>query len=72
MVNSSCQEAALSKEIESLNVPKDSEFLTKEQVMELASLMKDDAPLEEKRRILQSLIYYIEIDEEEVIIHWKF
>lgn len=40
--------------------------------MELASLMKDDAPLEEKRRILQSLIYYIEIDEEEVIIHWKF
>ena len=66
------QKTDLSKELESLNVPKDSEFLTKEQAMEIASLMRDDLPLEKKRDIVQSLMYYIEIDEESVIIHWRF
>ena len=46
--------------------------MTDEQVRTIAGLMKDDLPLEDKRNIVQSLIYFIEIDEEDVIIHWKF
>ena len=65
------QKTALTKELESMNVPK-TDTMTTKQVMDIASLMKDDLPLEDKRSIVQSLIYYIEIDEEDVIIHWKF
>ena len=63
---------ALSKELESLNVPEDKPAMTAEEVRSIASLMKDDLPLEDKRNIIQSLIYYIEIDEDDIIIHWKF
>ena len=63
--------ANLKKELESMQVP-DKETMTDEQVRTIAGLMKDDLPLEDKRNIVQSLIYYIEIDEEDVIIHWKF
>lgn len=63
---------ALTKELDSMNVPDKDAGLTSEQIQEIASLMTDDLPLEDKRNIVQSLIYYIEIDEENVIIHWKF
>ena len=63
---------ALSKELDSLNVPSKENELTTEEIRSLAALMDDDLPLEDKRTIIQSLIYYIEIDEDDVIIHWKF
>ena len=63
---------SLKKELETLEVPKNNEAMTEEEIRSIASLMKDDLPLEDKRNIVQSLIHYIEIDEEEVIIHWKF
>lgn len=63
---------ALSKELASLNVPDDKDVMTDEQVRSIAALMKDDLPLEDKRNIVQSLIYQIEIDEDDVAIHWKF
>ena len=63
---------ALSKELDSLNVPTAEDVMTDEQIRSIAALMKDDLPLNDKRNIVQSLIYYIEIDEENIIIHWKF
>ena len=63
---------ALSKEMDSLNVPDTDDVMSDEQIRSIAALMKDDLPLEDKRNIVQSLIYYIEIDEENIIIHWKF
>ena len=65
------KKTALSKELESLNVPK-RDTMTTQEVMDIASLMKDDLPLEDKRNIVQSLIHFIEIDEDNVIVHWKF
>ena len=65
------QKTALSKELDSMNIP-EQETMTTQEVMDIASLMKDDMPLEDKRNIVQSLIYYIEIDDDDVIIHWKF
>lgn len=65
------QKTALTKERDSMNVPK-TDTLTTQEVMDIASLMKDDLSLEEQRNIVQSLIYYIEIDEDNIIIHWKF
>ena len=62
----------LTKELDSLKVPVAESVMTEEQIRTIAGLMKDDLPLEDKRSIVQSLIYYIEIDEENVIIHWKF
>ena len=64
--------AALTKELDTLNVPDDKEALTVQQVQDIASLMTDDLPIEDKRNIVQSLIYYIEIDEDDVLVHWKF
>lgn len=63
---------ALTKEMDSLNVPDNKEVMTDEQIRSIAALMNDDLPLEDRRNIVQSLIYYIEIDEENIIIHWKF
>ena len=63
---------ALSKEIDAMNIPDIKDVLTDQEIREIASLMKEDLPLEDKRNIVQSLIYYIEIDEDNVIIHWKF
>ena len=65
------QKTALTKELDSMSVPK-TDAMTTQEVMDIASLMKDDLPLEDKRNIVQSLIYYIEIDEDNVTIHWKF
>jgi site-specific DNA recombinase len=62
----------LTKELETLYVPETDSTMTEEQIRTIASMMKDDMPIEEKRCIVQSLINYIEIDEEDIIIHWKF
>ena len=65
---------ALEKELESLVVPDaDDDGMTNEQIQTLASVMNNkDLTLEDKRNIVQSLIYYIEIDDEDILIHWKF
>ncbi len=63
---------ALTKELDSMSVPDTNDVMTTEQIRSVAALMKDDLPLEDKRNILQSLIYYIEIDNDNIIIHWKF
>ena len=66
------RKTALTKELDSLNVPRNDDVMTDEEIRTIAALMKDDLPLEDKRNIVQSLIYYIEIDEENIAIHWKF
>ena len=65
---------ALEKELDLLDIPDtDDEGMTIEQIQSLASVLNDkDLTLEDKRNIVQSLIYYIEIDEEKILIHWKF
>lgn len=65
---------ALEKELDSLDIPDtDDAGMTNEQIQNLAVLINDkDLTLEEKRDIVQSLIYYIEIDNEDILIHWKF
>ena len=65
---------ALEKELESLDVPDtDDEGMTIKEIQTLASMMNDkDLTLKDKRNIVSSLIYYIEIDDENVLIHWKF
>lgn len=65
---------ALEKELDLLDIPDtDAEGMTIEQIQSLASVLNDkDLTLEDKRNIVQSLIYYIEIDEEKILIHWKF
>ena len=63
---------ALSKERDSLDIPTTDAVLTAEEIRGIASLMSDDLPIEDRRNIVQSLIYYIEIDEDNIIIHWKF
>lgn len=64
---------ALEKELDSLDVPDTDDEMTAEQIQNLAELINDkDLTLEEKRSIVQSLIYYIEIDNDDVYVHWKF
>ena len=65
---------ALEKELDSLDVPDtDNEGMTTEQIQTLAAVINNkDLTLEDKRRVVQSLIYYIEIDNENIDIHWKF
>ena len=65
---------ALEKELDSLDVPDtDDDGMTPEQIQNLANVINDkDLTLEDKRAIVQSLIYYIEIDNEDILIHWKF
>ena len=63
---------ALQSELNSLDVP-DEDEMTVEEIQSIASLMDDEnLDLADKRKIIQSLIYYIEIDEEDILIHWKF
>jgi site-specific DNA recombinase len=62
---------SLTKELEGLNVQQ-IRTMTDEEIVNIASMMDDDLPLEDKRSIVQSLIHHIEIDEENIIIHWKF
>ena len=63
---------ALTKELENMKVPEPENVMTDEQVRDTAALMEKDFPLEDKRNILQSLIYYVEIDGENILIHWRF
>lgn len=63
---------ALQKEIDSLDVP-DSDEMTVDEIQSIAAMMSDEKlTLQDKRNIIQSLIYYIEIDNEDILIHWKF
>jgi site-specific DNA recombinase len=64
----------LEKELDSLDVPEnDDDGMTNEQIQTLADIINNkDLTLEDKRNIVQSLIYYIEIDNEDILIHWKF
>lgn len=63
---------ALQNEINSLDVP-DSDEMTTEEIRSIASMMNDKSlTLQDRRNIIQSLIYYIEIDNDDVLIHWKF
>ena len=63
---------ALQKEIDSLDVP-DSDEMTVDEIQSIAAMMNDESlSLQDKRNIIQSLIYYIEIDNDDVTIHWKF
>ncbi len=68
------KKTALEKELDSLEVPDtDDEEMSIEQIQTLASVMDNkDLTLDEKRNIVQSLIYYIEIDNDDVVVHWKF
>ena len=64
---------SLQRELEALKGAEDEEdFLTVEQAQSIAQLLKDDSTRETARDIVRSLIYYIEIDNEDVYIHWKF
>ena len=63
---------ALQKEIDSLDVPEEDEMTT-EEIQSIAAMMNDEKlSLADKRSIIQSLIYYIEIDNDDILIHWKF
>jgi site-specific DNA recombinase len=63
---------ALQKEIDTLDVP-DEDEMTVEEIQSIATMMDDEnLPLADKRNIIQSLLYYIEIDGDNVLIHWKF
>lgn len=62
----------LENELESLGVPEDKDILTTQEIQDMASLMSDDLDLKEKRNIISTLIYYIEIDGDDIYIHWKF
>ena len=66
------QKTALEKEVASIEMPDSGDVMTDEQIRDMAALLNDDLPLEEKRRIVQTLIYYIEIDNENIFIHWRF
>lgn len=61
----------LNKELDVLDLPEEND-ISEEKIRNMASLMDDDLPLEKKRAIVQSLIRFIEIDGEDIIIHWKF
>lgn len=64
---------ALEKELSSLNAT--SEALSQEETIEIATSFSDildRGNLNEIRLVISSLIYYIEIDEDDVYIHWKF
>lgn len=64
---------ALQKESDSLDAPATENEMTFEEIRNLASLMEDETlDLVDKRNIIQSLLYYIEIDNENILIHWKF
>lgn len=64
---------SLQRELEALKgAENEDDFLTVEQAQSIAQLLKDDSTQETAREIVRSLIYYIEIDNEDVYIHWKF
>ena len=67
------EKKALEKELVSLNVADDG--MSEEEVVEIASSLSDilaRGNLDETRFVVESLISYIELDEDDVYIHWKF
>lgn len=63
---------SLQKELDSLDVP-DEDEMTVDEIQSIAAMINDkNITLQDKRNIIQSLIYYIEIDNEDILIHWKF
>ena len=62
----------LVKELESMQIVDEKDIMPDEEIRSVAALMSDDLPLEDRRDIVQTLIRYIEIDGENIIIHWKF
>jgi septal ring factor EnvC (AmiA/AmiB activator) len=67
------QRKALEKELDSLNAT--SGDLSEEETIEIASSFAevlDRGELNEIRLVIESLIYYIEVDGEDVYIHWRF
>lgn len=67
------QRKGLEKELESLNVT--SEEMDETTTLEIATSFEDvldRGDLHEIRLVIESLIYYIEIDNEDIYIHWKF
>lgn len=67
------RKTGLEKELESLNVTK--EKMTKEETIKVAtefSQILDRGVLDEIRLAISTLISYIEVDDEDVYIHWRF
>jgi hypothetical protein len=63
----------LQREMDRLNA--ESGRLTEEQTIELATSFDEvleNGTFDQIRMIIEALIYYIELDEEDVTIHWKF
>jgi site-specific DNA recombinase len=68
----STTKSRLTAELDALAVPDEGEALTVKQIQTMAGLMKKAKTLLQQRDIIESLIHYIEIDNDDVIIHWKF
>lgn len=67
------QKKGLEKELEKLNA--DSGELSTDETIELVDSFDDiieRGNLDEIRLLIESLIYYVEIDNDDVYIHWKF
>lgn len=67
------QKKALEKELTTLNV--DDGSMSEEEVQEIATTLEDvlaRGDLDETRLVVESLIHYIELDNDTVYIHWKF
>ena len=65
--------SGLVKELDTLNA--ESGRLTEEETREIADSaadILDNGDFDEIRALVESLIYYIEIDNDDVFIHWKF
>ena len=62
----------LTAELESLDIPTKDDAMTAEQIRDTASLIKDAKTIGEKRNVISLLVHHIEIDDEDVTIHWKF
>lgn len=62
----------LKKELDGMQVVENKDIMPDEQIRSVAALMNDELPLEDRRDIVQTLIRFIEIDEENVLIHWRF
>lgn len=64
---------SLKKELSSLKGATDeSKKLTQEQVNSVAELINSDISADQLREIVRALINYIEIDGEDIYIHWNF
>jgi site-specific DNA recombinase len=64
---------ALEAELSTLNVADD--VMSDEEVQEIATSLEDilkRGDLDETRLVVESLINYIELDNDDVYIHWKF